>query len=467
MVMFFRAVVVLLLAFASNAFAAAPTIKYEGSVYVPGMGLKVVLSDSPTAACGALAGATGLDLIACDSNPAAESGGVALRDKKTFENYSGAWIKKSVCSDGSSPVNGECKGTCELNAEPNGSGGCQCKAGFINREGVGCVADQCKANSGKVGVVNWTEGYTATPNEGDRAAIGGYNKPPSDGNICENGCMVSAQTSGAGVTFFVSQQPTANGLYRRSADFPTVALGTPCTASEKAANSPKAPEPKCEGTVGQVNGKTVCVSTPAAPVSTTPMPEPSTTPIAGNPAAGAAPTSGEGSGTGSTGRTPDAGTGGNGGGSASAGVGGKGGTAGGTASGTGTVKAPGAGEQQAACGAPGQPVCDVKVKEDGVEKLKAADSFKDADEELDKGKQTAKENRDKIAGTDDKGFFENFRSLWITPPLAACEPFVLPESVGSRTIDPCEVVDGVRSAMGYMWALGGLILCFGMIKRTI
>jgi hypothetical protein len=357
--------------------------------------------------------------------------------------------------------------SCELNAEPDPQGGCKCKAGFINREGVGCVADQCKANSGKVGVVNWTEGYTATPNEGDRAAIGGYNKPPSDGNICENGCMVSAQTSGAGVTFFVSQQPTANGLYRRSADFPTVALGTPCTASEKAANSPQAPEPKCEGTVGQVNNKTVCVSTPAAPVTTTPMPAPSTTPIAGNPAAGAAPTSGEGSGTGSTGRTPDAGTGGNAGGSASAGVGGKGGTAGGTAAGTGTVKSPGAGEEQAACGAPGQPVCDVKVKEDGVEKLKAADSFKDADEELDKGKQTAKENRDKIAGTDDKGFFENFRSLWITPPLAACEPFVLPESVGSRTIDPCEVVDGVRSAMGYMWALGGLILCFGMIKRTI
>lgn len=344
-----------------------------------------------------------------------------------------------------------------MNAEPKSGGGCQCKAGYIQREGLGCVADSCKANSGKTGIVNWTEGYTATPNEGDRAAIGGYNKPPSDGNICENGCMVSAQTSGAGVTFFVSQQPTANGLYRRSADFPTVALGTPCTASEKAANSPQAPEPKCEGTVGQVNGKTVCVSTPAAPTTTTPMPAPSTTPIAGNPAAGAAPTSGEGSGTGSTGRTPDAGTGGNSGGSASAGVGGKGGTAGGTSSGTGTVKAPAAGEQQAACGAPGQPVCDVKVSEKDMPEGK--DAYKSATDQIKENADETKKGIDGAANITAPSWTFSFQFP------TGCAPY----DTGLRgfVLNPCRYQSTIHDLMSMIWAAVTVFAIIGMVGRTI
>lgn len=316
---------------------------------------------------------------------------------------------------------------------------------------------KCKGNEGKVGIVNWTEGFTRTPDEGDRAAVGGYNKPPSDGKMCEAGCLVSAQTSGPGVEYFVSQQPTAQGLYRRSADFPTVGLAEECTASNNAPNSPVAPEPKCTGTLGQVNNKTVCVSSPAAPVNTEPMGEPSTEPIAGNPSAGIKPASGGGSGTGSKGRTPDAGVGGNSGGSAVAAVGGKGGDAGGTSTGTGTVKTPASGEQQANCGAPGQPVCAVKVDEKDMPDGKSA--FTKTDEALEKNATDSRAGIDKAAGMVAPSWSFSFQLP------TGCQPY--DTGIKGFVLDPCKYQSTIHDLMSMIWAAVTAFCIIGMVSRTI
>lgn len=315
----------------------------------------------------------------------------------------------------------------------------------------------CKAQEGRVGTVGWTEGYTRTPDEGDRAAVGGYNAPPSDGKICEAGCLQSAQTKGPGVQHYVSQQPTANGLYRRSVDFPTIGLGEECTASDTAANSPVAPEPTCTGTLGQVNNKTVCISTPAAPVNTQPMPAPSSAEIAGNPSAGAKPTTGPGSGTGSMGRTPDAGTGGNSGGSAAAAMGGKGGSAGGTATGSGTVKAPTPGEEQAACGAPGQPVCAVKVDEKDMPDGKSA--FTKTDEALEKNATDSRSGIDKALAQSAPSWSFSFQlPTGCTPYETGIKGFVL---------NPCQYQSTIHDLMSMIWAAVTAFCLIGMVTRAI
>jgi len=315
----------------------------------------------------------------------------------------------------------------------------------------------CKAKQGVMGVVNWTEGFTRTPDEGDRAAVGGYNAPPANGQMCQQGCEVSAQIQGPGVQYYVSQQPTAQGLYRRSADFPSIGMGTACTASNDAPNSPVAPEPKCTGTLGQVNNKTVCVSTPAAPVATQGMPEPPSKAIAGNPSAGPKPTSGSGSGTGSVGRTPDAGTGGNSGGSMAAAVGGKGGDAGGTATGTGTVKAPATGEQQANCGAPGQPVCAVKVNEEGYPDGKSA--FTTSKDAIDKN---ATDTKTAINGA---GTMQAPQWSFSFQLPTGCTPY----DTGLRgfVLDPCKYQSMIHDLMSMLWAAATVFCIIGMVGRTI
>jgi hypothetical protein len=132
----------------------------------------------------------------------------------------------------------------------------------------------------------------------------------------------------------------------------------------------------------------------------------------------------------------------------------------GTTSGTGTGT-----EEGGDCGGEGEVACKVKVDETGTPTDGEA-RFQEARDKLDEVKGKYDELRDKAAGSQDKGMFEQFRSMFLVPPIAACEPIVLPEQVASKKIDPCAVVDGVRSVMAYIWALGGLFLCFFMIKRS-
>jgi hypothetical protein len=349
---------------------------------------------------------------------------------------------------------------------------CACNAG-TDEVGGQCVphVNACTPKTGKVGVTNWTQGFTRTSNEGDVQGVGPVNRPPTDGVVCDAGCTVSIQMAGPGVQYYASQSPTADGLYRRSVDYPNIGLGSECTAQSKDSGAQKTTAaPPCPGTVGEVNGKTTCVGTPAKPVTTTPTDVPPAPPIAGNPSAGAKPSTGDGSGTGSSGRTPGTGDGGNAGGPAAAGVGGVGGGAGGTAaggdgSGSGTTTKPADGKEQTACGAPGQPVCAVKVDEKGTPET-AGTSFDEAKAKMEETKGKTDEQLTKAAGTGDKGFFEPIRSLFWAPPVAACETFDLPQQVGGLKLDACGVVDGVRNAMALVWAGTGLFLCFGMIKRS-
>ena len=317
--------------------------------------------------------------------------------------------------------------------------------------------NKCLSSVGKTHVINWTEGFTATKDEGDRKAVGGsYTPPPEDGNVCEAGCVFSAQLTGPGVEYFVSQQATSQGLYRRSRDMPSIGLGRACTTSQTDPNHPNKVDPKCDGAVGLVNNVQTCVSTPSQPVTTTPMAEPSKTPIAGNPTAGPAPLTGSGSGTGSAGRTPDAGVGGNSGGSAVAAVGGKGGSAGGTASGTGTVKAPASGQEQAACGAPGQPVCAVKMDEKDV--LKEGD-FTKGNEALGKAETTATDGITNAHQIQAPSWSFSFQLP------TGCAPFNT--GIKGFVLNPCQYQSTMHDLMSMIWAAVTAFCIIGMVGRTI
>lgn len=360
-------------------------------------------------------------------------------------------------------------GACPANSTAV-TGGCQCNANY-DESGGQCVphTNQCTSKTGVVGVLSWTEGYTRTPDEGDRQAVGGpVMTPPASGEVCDGGCVVSLQTSGPGVQPFVSQSPTSNGLYRRSVDYPSLGLGKECTMGAADAGAKKdIPPPPCPGSVGDIgNGKPVCVGTAAKPVTATPLgAAPGAEAIAGNPPAGGKPPSGEGSGTGSAGRTPATGDGGPAGGPAGAATGGKGGGAGGTAAGTGSGGGSSPNDNKDPCGGPGQPVCNVKVDEKGTPSG-AGETYTPAKQKMDETKTKNDEQLTKAAGNADKGFFEPVRSMFWSPPIAACETFVLPQQVGGLSLDACGVVDGVRNAMAIVWAGAGLFLCFGMIKRS-
>lgn len=356
---------------------------------------------------------------------------------------------------------------CPANSSPV-TGGCQCSANY-DEVGGQCKphVDQCAGQTGKTGVLNWTEGYTRTPDEGDRKAVGTVYSPPSSGNVCLGSCSVSLQTSGPGVQPLVSQAPTSQGLYRRSVDYPYVALGTSCNPGVADVGADKnATPPDCPGTVGEYSGHPVCVGTAAKPVIASGMPQaPGSTPIAGNPTAGDKPATGEGSGSGSAGRTPSGGDGTAKGGPADAGKGGKGGEAGGTADGTGVSPKRTDDKEPDACGAPGQPECSVRVNEKGTPEG-AGTTFDSAKAKLDETKGKNDENLAKVSGSGDKGFLEPIRSLFWAPPVAACETFDLPQQVGGLKLDPCGVVDGVRNVMAFLWAATGLFLCFRMIKGS-
>lgn len=112
------------------------------------------------------------------------------------------------------------------------------------------------------------------------------------------------------------------------------------------------------------------------------------------------------------------------------------------------------------CGLPGTPPC--KIDEAGTLEPVKDDEYS---KKIDNFKKKQDELRDKVAGVADKTFFAGWTAAFITPPLAQCQPFVLPRDMGA--LDPCPVVDGVRSVMAYIWAIGALWLSLGMIRRVI
>ncbi|MVT37079.1 hypothetical protein GO497_06200 [Acidovorax citrulli] len=159
---------------------------------------------------------------------------------------------------------------------------------------------------------------------------------------------------------------------------------------------------------------------------------------------------------------PNEGNGGNAGGPAGAAAGGSGNKPGDKPN--GTVNKPGDGKEQAACGAPGQPKC--AIDETGTPKV----SPNEYDKAVDQYKVDADALRARVSAADDKGYFSGWKSMWFAPAVVACQPFQLPSFLGvsmGTMIDPCDVVEGVRYFMAYLWALGGLYLCMRMVTQTV
>ena len=115
------------------------------------------------------------------------------------------------------------------------------------------------------------------------------------------------------------------------------------------------------------------------------------------------------------------------------------------------------------CGLPGTPAC--KIDETGTPQAVPSTKY---DTSIDAYKQTADANRSVIAGAADKPFFTGWAVFFNAPPVAECVPYALPQFNGSSmgAIDPCGVVGGVRVAMAYIWALAGLYLSLGMIRKV-
>lgn len=135
----------------------------------------------------------------------------------------------------------------------------------------------------------------------------------------------------------------------------------------------------------------------------------------------------------------------------------------GTGSGSGTGTGTGTGLEGKACGGAGEPACKVQIDETGVNgsQTLAVDSQAIEDQQA--------QRRDTMGGTGDKSFFSDWGRFFILPPVAACEPIAMP-SIGPAqipSIDPCGVVDGVRSVMAYIWALWGILGGLRMIREVI
>lgn len=135
----------------------------------------------------------------------------------------------------------------------------------------------------------------------------------------------------------------------------------------------------------------------------------------------------------------------------------------GTTTTTGTTTAPAPARPEPieieTCGLPGKPKC--QIEEKGTPEPVEETKYKP---KLDDYKSKQGELKDKVSGESDKSFLAGWSAAFVTPPIAACTGYVLPREMG--TINPCPVVDGVRSIMAYIWALTALFLAVGMVKKV-
>ena len=109
---------------------------------------------------------------------------------------------------------GDGTSSCPANSTPV-TGGCQCNTGY-DESGGQCVphVNQCTGKMNKPVTVNWTLGWTRTPDDSDRAWVGanGISVPPSGAIACVDGCQVGVNLSLAGVPQ-KSQVAAPNGMY--------------------------------------------------------------------------------------------------------------------------------------------------------------------------------------------------------------------------------------------------------------
>jgi hypothetical protein len=131
---------------------------------------------------------------------------------------------------------------------------------------------------------------------------------------------------------------------------------------------------------------------------------------------------------------------------------------------TGTATTTKPAELPQTCGYPGGPAC--KIDETGTPTALPSTQY---DPVIDAHVQDTADKRATIAGSGDKNFFSGWSLFFTAPSPAACAPLAFPSFLGYQipSSDPCPVVDGVRGAMAYIWALAALWLCIGMIRKVI
>lgn len=347
--------------------------------------------------------------------------------------------------------------------------------------------DVCKAGAKKT--INFTVGYHATP--ATNTALNPfiivdsfYRQLQKDkgATMCYEGCKVGVPHNESDVGW-ISQVAGPNGLYRSSVDIETRSTSQACTVdpnsdASKSASTGTAP-PTCPGSLGTVNGATVCLPSvadagidgggeatrgnpPAGPKDETKSPsERAKGP--GGTGNGSSPSGSNGGGpTGGPASGPNNGssrTGCNDGSKAPAPpCSGKG-----TNDQDGTVTKPATGKEQAACGAPGQPKCG--IDETGTPEKVGDDKY---NSKLDQYKTDSKNAGDQIKGEGD-GVFSSYTTFFAAPALQACEPVELPTAAGvslGSISKQCDVVEGVRYVMAYIWALVGMWVCLGWVKRA-
>lgn len=113
------------------------------------------------------------------------------------------------------------------------------------------------------------------------------------------------------------------------------------------------------------------------------------------------------------------------------------------------------------CGLPGKPAC--KIDEAGTPSPVPGTRY---DAAIDSYKQEVDDKRAVISGSGDKTFFNGWSMFFAAPPPVQCEPLAMPTYLGVQiqSLDPCPVADGMRTVMGYIWALVAMYLCLRMIR---
>lgn len=322
-----------------------------------------------------------------------------------------------------------------------------------------CGEEVCSTQAGQSKIVNFTVGYTRSPNidaDPNWKLIGAPNKVPSSGLLCNPSSPCELRFSGFSDSDMAWQSaaPTPNGLYRLSLDISATVTGNTCTPTEldTAALSKTAPIPPCPGFTGEVNGVPGCYGTASSPTSndiSEPKPKPAE---AGNPAAGEKPATGEGSGTGGAGRTPSTGDGGPAGGPAAA-----------AGSGTkpdGTTPKPTEGKEQANCGAPGQPKC--RIDETGTPN--GSDVKNKLTDDVNKAADQQKAEIEKAAQLKADGWTFSF-SLPSGCTALTLAGYQIPGQ-GPLSIDVCKWQPMIHDVMTMLWLICTVWGCINMVGST-
>lgn len=130
---------------------------------------------------------------------------------------------------------------------------------------------------------------------------------------------------------------------------------------------------------------------------------------------------------------------------------------------------PGSGETAPAadpCGAPGQPVCSVKVDETGMQQQPNATGL----DKIDEAKADFDSGIESIIGDEGKDTGWGMIPSWLNH-VGACQPTVLwtlPAKMGGQTVtmDLCPLLPGIYLVMNWLWVIWTFFIVVGLVLRT-